>query len=88
MKGLKKFKLSIPECDRDGIVKMFDMSIYYANMLEKAKAFAQSRGDKWSQDCSIYKASLYAYEDAICLLGLWNNFIEYRKLKEKQETAQ
>jgi len=88
MKGLKKFKLSIPECNRDGIVKMFDMSIHYANMLEKAKASAQSRGDKWSHDCNIYKASLYGYEDAICLLGLWNNFIEYRELKKSQEPAQ
>jgi hypothetical protein len=67
---------------------MFDMSIYYANMLEKAKAFAQSRGDKWSQDCSSYKASLYAYEDSISLLGLWNKFIEYRELKKSQEPAQ
>ena len=81
MKGLKKFKTSLPECNRDGIVQIFDVSIEALNCYELAKENAKARGERWSIECSIRQASVYAYEGCIVKLGLWDKFIEYRKLK-------
>jgi len=88
MKGLKKFKESLPECNRDGIVKIFDSAIYYIERYEAAQKFAKERGERRTLEVNLLQPSVYAYESCIRDLGLLDKFREYRELKALNTPAQ
>jgi hypothetical protein len=71
MKGLKKFKMSMPEPNKDGVIKIFDTTIEYQKLYDKN---------------DFYKQSVYAFESCIISLRLWDIFIKYKELKKSQET--